>query len=53
MKFIADFHIHLHCSVATSQTVNPQYLEYWARIKGIIYTKVFGGKNNYYETKEV
>jgi DNA helicase-2/ATP-dependent DNA helicase PcrA len=35
MKFIADFHIHSHYSRATSKELVPEYLHYWARIKGI------------------
>lgn len=35
MKFIADFHIHSRFSVATSKKLVPEYLEYWARLKGI------------------
>lgn len=35
MKYIADFHIHSHFSIATSKNLVPEYLEYWARIKGI------------------
>jgi DNA helicase-2/ATP-dependent DNA helicase PcrA len=35
LKFIADFHIHSHFSVATSGTLVPEHLEYWARLKGI------------------
>ncbi len=35
MKFIADFHIHSHYSIATSKKLIPEYLDYWARIKGI------------------
>ena len=35
MKFIADMHIHSHFSVATSGTLVPEYLDYWARLKGI------------------
>ena len=35
MKFIADFHIHSHYSLATSKKLVPEYLDYWARIKGI------------------
>ncbi len=35
MKFIADFHIHSHFSVATSASLTPEHLEYWARLKGI------------------
>ncbi len=33
--FIADFHIHSHYSIATSKNLVPEYLDYWARIKGI------------------
>jgi len=39
MKFIGDFHIHSHFSIATSKNLIPEYLDYWARIKGI---KVIG-----------
>ncbi len=39
MKFIADFHIHSLYSIATSKNLTPEYLEYWAQIKGI---KVIG-----------
>ncbi|HOO72063.1 MAG TPA: UvrD-helicase domain-containing protein [Spirochaetota bacterium] len=35
MKFIADFHIHSHFSIATSKNLVPEHLEYWARLKGI------------------
>ncbi len=35
MRFIADLHIHSHYSIATSKDLNPQKLEYWARMKGI------------------
>ncbi len=35
VKYIADFHIHSHFSVATSGTLVPEHLEYWARLKGI------------------
>lgn len=35
MKFIADFHIHSHFSMATSKKLVPEHLEYWARLKGI------------------
>ncbi len=35
MKFIADFHIHSHFSLATSKQLTPQYLDYWAKIKGV------------------
>jgi DNA helicase-2/ATP-dependent DNA helicase PcrA len=35
MKFIADFHIHSHYSIATSKNLNPEHLDYWAKIKGV------------------
>jgi len=35
MKFIADFHIHSHYSIATSKKLIPEHLDYWARMKGI------------------
>ena len=35
MKFIADFHIHSHYSLATSKELRPDFLDYWARLKGI------------------
>jgi len=35
LKYIADFHIHSRFSMATSKKLIPEYLEYWARIKGI------------------
>lgn len=35
MKFIGDFHIHSHFSIATSKELQPEFLEYWARMKGI------------------
>ncbi len=35
MKFIGDFHIHSHYSRATSKNLTPEYLEYWAKLKGI------------------
>jgi DNA helicase-2/ATP-dependent DNA helicase PcrA len=35
LRFIADFHIHSHFSVATSNNLTPEYLDYWARLKGI------------------
>ncbi|MCK5839313.1 MAG: hypothetical protein KAG99_05660, partial [Bacteroidales bacterium] len=35
MHFIADLHIHSHYSIATSSKLCPEYLDYWARIKGI------------------
>ncbi len=34
-KFIGDFHIHSHFSLATSKELVPEYLDYWARVKGI------------------
>jgi DNA helicase II / ATP-dependent DNA helicase PcrA len=33
--YVADFHIHSHYSRATSRQLTPEYLDYWARIKGI------------------
>ena len=35
MKFIADFHIHSHYSLATSKDLTPENLNSWAKIKGI------------------
>lgn len=35
MRFIVDFHIHSHYSIATSKDLNPESLDRWARIKGI------------------
>jgi len=35
MKFIADLHIHSHYSIATSKQLVPEYLDYWAALKGI------------------
>ncbi len=35
MRFIGDFHIHSHYSIATSKKLTPEYIDYWARIKGI------------------
>jgi DNA helicase-2/ATP-dependent DNA helicase PcrA len=35
MKFIGDFHIHSHFSLATSKELQPDFLDYWARLKGI------------------
>ncbi len=35
MRFIADFHIHSHYSVATSSGLTPEQLDLWARRKGI------------------
>ena len=32
---IVDLHIHSHYSRATSKQLTPEYLDYWARIKGI------------------
>ncbi len=34
-KLIVDLHIHSHYSRATSKQLTPEYLDYWARIKGI------------------
>jgi uncharacterized protein (TIGR00375 family) len=35
MRFVADFHIHSHYSLATSKQLVPEYLDYWGRLKGI------------------
>lgn len=35
MEYIADLHIHSHFSMATSKNLRPEYLDYWARLKGI------------------
>ncbi len=35
MKFIGDFHIHSHYSLATSKELRPDFLDYWARLKSI------------------
>ena len=35
MKFIADFHIHSHFSIATSKNLIPEELDKWAQKKGI------------------
>ncbi|MBM4084784.1 MAG: hypothetical protein FJ272_08350, partial [Planctomycetes bacterium] len=35
MRFIADFHIHSHFSVATSKDCNPENLHRWAQVKGL------------------
>lgn len=35
MKFIGDFHIHSRFSIATSKQSIPEFLDYWARVKGI------------------
>ncbi|MBN1958360.1 MAG: DNA helicase UvrD [Desulfuromonadales bacterium] len=34
-KLIVDLHIHSHFSRATSKRLIPEYLDYWARVKGI------------------
>ncbi|MDY6862158.1 MAG: UvrD-helicase domain-containing protein, partial [Thermodesulfobacteriota bacterium] len=34
-KFIADFHVHSHYSIATSKDLNLENLEKWAQLKGI------------------
>lgn len=34
-KFIADLHTHSHFSIATSPNLTPEYLDYWAQLKGI------------------
>lgn len=39
MKYIADIHIHSHFSRATSKNLTPEYLDYYAGLKGI---KVLG-----------
>ncbi len=39
MKFIGDFHIHSHFSLATSKELQPGFLDYYAKLKGI---KVLG-----------
>ena len=35
MRFIGDFHIHSHYSIATGNELRPDYLDYRARLKGI------------------
>ncbi|SHF38255.1 TIGR00375 family protein [Mariniphaga anaerophila] len=35
MKFVADIHIHSHYSRATSKMLTPEYLDYYAGLKGI------------------
>jgi PHP family Zn ribbon phosphoesterase len=35
VRFIGDFHIHSHFSIATSKNLIPEYLVYWAQVKGI------------------
>ncbi|MDP8209951.1 MAG: hypothetical protein P9M05_04010 [Candidatus Stygibacter australis] len=34
-NLIADLHIHSHFSRATSKDLTPEYLDWWARRKGI------------------
>ncbi|MFW6134168.1 MAG: UvrD-helicase domain-containing protein [Elusimicrobiota bacterium] len=33
--FFGDFHIHSHYSIATSKKLIPEYIDYWAGVKGI------------------
>lgn len=33
--YIGDLHIHSHYSMATSKDLTPEYLDLWARKKGI------------------
>jgi len=35
MRFIADLHIHSHFSRATSKKLAPEFIHYWAGVKGI------------------
>jgi uncharacterized protein (TIGR00375 family) len=35
MKYIADLHIHSHFSRATSKTLAPEYLDFYAGLKGL------------------
>ncbi len=35
MRFIGDFHIHSHFSIATSKNLIPEHLAHWAEVKGI------------------
>jgi uncharacterized protein (TIGR00375 family) len=35
MRFIGDLHIHSHFSRATSKLLVPEFIDYWAAIKGI------------------
>jgi len=35
MRYIADLHIHSHYSIATSKELKPEFLDKWARLKGI------------------
>jgi DNA helicase II / ATP-dependent DNA helicase PcrA len=35
MQIIGDFHIHSKYSIATSKNLTPEWLDYWARVKGI------------------
>lgn len=34
-RYIADFHIHSHYSLATSSKLTPEHLDRWAQLKGI------------------
>lgn len=34
VKVIAGFHIHSHYSIATSKKMTPEYIDYWAAVKG-------------------
>ncbi|MFC2087047.1 UvrD-helicase domain-containing protein [Bacteroidota bacterium] len=38
MNFFGDFHLHSYYSRATSKNLNPEYLDFWSRIKGITLT---------------
>ena len=42
--YIADLHIHSRYSMATSKFLTPEYLDLWARKKGILHTH-YGEKN--------
>ena len=35
MKITGDFHIHSHYSIATSKKLSPEYIDFWAGVKGI------------------
>ncbi|MDR1127814.1 MAG: endonuclease Q family protein [Treponema sp.] len=35
MKITADLHVHSRFSMATSKSISPSSLDYWARVKGI------------------
>jgi len=35
MRLIADLHIHSHFSRATGKSLTFEYLEYWAKVKGV------------------